>query len=295
MSKGLKKFRNWLIGSSKVSESSADQYIYTLRRAENLLGKPLLEAEESEINELLADMREGKILVDNELKKYSDKYIKLMKAAMKRFYKYHDSELEEKIEVEFEKWQPPSKDKLLDEDDFERVLANARTVEKALILTLYSTGARVSEIVGNKKRDVEPAKIENLDLDQELPGLAVEGKGGKTRYVHFLLKRKETLKALRNYIGFREAGPIFTFDRHRAWRLCKKAGDRVGVFPDSEKNLHPHLCRHMHATDLLLNYDFNIRVIQKDLGHSNLDITSGYLSVSPEDIRKEAEEKIGEK
>lgn len=74
--------------------------------------------------------------------------------------------------------------------------------------------------------------------------------------------------------------------------MCKKAGDGVDVFPGEEKNLHPHMLRHMHATDLLLEYEFNIRVIQKDLGHSNLDITSGYLSVSPEDIRKEAEEKI---
>jgi len=93
---------------------------------------------------------------------------------------------------------------------------------------------------------------------------------------------QETLK---NYIDLRETGPVFTFDRHRAWQLCKDVGDRVDAFPDSEKNLHPHMLRHMHATDLLLEYNFNIRVIQKDLGYSNLDITSGYLSVSLKDIR----------
>ncbi|KXA95797.1 hypothetical protein AKJ65_00580 [candidate division MSBL1 archaeon SCGC-AAA259E19] len=294
MSKGLEKFRNWLIGSSKVSESSAEQYVYTLRKAEKILDKPLLEAQESEINELLAEMREGEIEVGGEARGYSEKYIKLIKAALKRFFNYHDSGLADKIEVEFEKWQPPSRDKLLDKDTFEKVLRASSIVERALILTLYSTGARISEIVGNKKRGVEPAKIEDLDLEEEIPSLAVQGKGGKKRIVHFLLKRKQTLEALKNHIGFHEKGPIFDFDRHRAWRLCKKAGERVGAFPDSNKNLHPHMLRHMHATDLLLDYGFNIRVIQKDLGHSNLNITSGYLSVSPEDIRKEAEEKIGE-
>lgn len=292
MSKGLEEFRNWLFGSSRLSKSSATQYVYTLRRAEDLLEKPLLEARGREINELLAGMREGKTWKEGERRSYSEKYIKLVKAALKRFYGYHNSTLGDKIEVEFEKWQPPSRDQLLDKAKFEEVLENARPVERALILTLYSTGARISEIVGSRKRGVKPAMIEDIDSSQEIPFLTVMGKGGKTRIVHFLLRRRETIEAIQNYIGFRETGPIFPFDRHRAWRLCKRGGDRVDVFPDSERNLHPHMLRHMHATDLLLDFGFDIRVIQQDLGHSNLNITSGYLSVSPKDIRKEARKKI---
>lgn len=293
-SKGLRKFENWAKGSSRLSPSSATQYAYTLARAEDLLEKPLLEVNESEINRLLAKMKEGIKDPLGMTRQYSDKYIKLLKASLRRFYKYHDSPLGDKIEVEFEKWQPPTRDKLLSKGKFEDVLRNAKLVEKALILTLYSTGARISEIVGDRKRGVDPARMENLDLSEAIPSLAVQGKGGKTRYVHFLLKRDETIDSIRRYIYPQTKGAIFSFDRHRAWRLCKKAGDRVNVFPDSDRNLHPHMLRHMHATDLLLEYDFNIRVIQEDLGHSSLDITSGYLTVTPKDVRKEALEKIRE-
>lgn len=292
-SEGLERFAKWALGSSRLSATSAREYVYVLTRMEELLGEPLLEMDEQKISTLLARMREG-IGDGLEKKKYSDNYIKLAKNCLKRFYKYHGSELKDKIEVGWGKWQPPTRDKLLSDREFEEVIRNSDPTERALILTLYSTGARISEIVGDRKHGVEPARIEDLDRSEDIPFLYVVGKGGKKRILHFLLRRDEALGAISDYVEPRSKGPIFPFDRHRAWRLCKRAGDRAGVFLHSKRNLHPHMLRHMHATDLLLKYGFDIRVIQEDLGHSKLDITSGYLTISPKDIRKEAREKIPE-
>lgn len=148
--------------------------------------------------------------------------------------------------------------------------------EKALVETLYSTGCRVSEISG--------LDIEDIDFAE---GTAkVTGKGNKRRTV--FVNARATL-AIRQYIGSRISGPVFTGTKEPHDRLQKSGiekvvgeiGERSGI----GRKLHPHLLRHTFATDCLTR-GMAITGIQKVLGHSSINTTMVYARADMNDVHE---------
>jgi integrase/recombinase XerC len=154
--------------------------------------------------------------------------------------------------------------------------------DKALILTMYSAGLRISELVG----------LTLSCLEGDLSGARVMGKGNKERYVFFSDEAREALGAYlpgrasrikasaptdRLFIN-RKGGPISVPGVR--WIITKYA-ERSGL----EKNVHPHALRHSFATHLV-NSGCDVRLIQELLGHASLSTTQRYTHVDMERLKR---------
>jgi integrase/recombinase XerC len=149
--------------------------------------------------------------------------------------------------------------------------------DRAILETLYSTGVRVSELVG----------LDWNDVDFQLGIIRVVGKGSKERIVPI---GEMALKALRKYgdeqaIKWRRAakGQAPVFLNHRGGRITTRSVGRL-----VEKYLKaagiavrmgPHGLRHTFATHLL-NGGADLRVIQELLGHASLSTTQRYTHLN---------------
>lgn len=147
-----------------------------------------------------------------------------------------------------------------------------RLRDRAILELLYSSGLRVSELVG----------LNINQLDQDLGILKVMGKGRKERIVPVGEKAIHALKAYLERRGevAREA-PVFVNSRggrlttRSVARLIKKYTRHSHIF----RKVSPHTLRHTFATHLL-DAGADIREIQEMLGHSSLSTTQRYTHVS---------------
>jgi integrase/recombinase XerC len=149
--------------------------------------------------------------------------------------------------------------------------------DRAILEVLYSTGVRVSELVG----------LNWSDVDFQLGIVRVMGKGSKERIVPI---GEVALQALRDYgaeqgrkwlRAARGEAPVFL--NHRGGRITTRSVARI-----VEKYLRavgipvrmgPHGLRHTFATHLL-NGGADLRVIQELLGHASLSTTQRYTHVN---------------
>jgi len=149
---------------------------------------------------------------------------------------------------------------------------NKRFRDRAILELLYSSGLRVSELVGLNTNQVE------LDLGI----VKVMGKGRKERIVPVGMKAIEVLKAYLEERGMLMGDePIFVnslggrLTARSVGRLIKKYSRHSGIF----RKVSPHSLRHTFATHLL-DAGADIREIQEMLGHSSLSTTQRYTHVS---------------
>ncbi len=147
-----------------------------------------------------------------------------------------------------------------------------RSRDRAILELLYSSGLRVSELVGL-----------NLDqLNSDLGIVRVMGKGRKERIVPVGMKALEALKIYLEERGvLRGEDPIFInsfggrLTTRSVGRLIKKYTRHSGIF----RKVSPHSLRHTFATHLL-DAGADIREIQEMLGHASLSTTQKYTHVS---------------
>ena len=144
--------------------------------------------------------------------------------------------------------------------------------DRAILELLYSSGLRVSELVG----------LNLNQLDSDLGIVRVMGKGRKERIVPVGVKAIDALKAyLEGRGGLTGDGPIFInhtggrLTARTVGRLIKKYARHSGIF----RKVSPHSLRHTFATHLL-DAGADIREIQEMLGHSSLSTTQRYTHVS---------------
>jgi len=157
--------------------------------------------------------------------------------------------------------------------------------DAAILELLYSTGIRVSELVGLNVRDV--------DWSNET--IKVYGKGGKERIVPF---GKPARVALQRYIERRnECMTPATPARDRDALFFASRGKRIypeAVYLIAVKYISrvaelqkksPHVLRHTFATHLL-NRGADLRAVKELLGHESLSTTQIYTHVSVERLKK---------
>ncbi len=144
--------------------------------------------------------------------------------------------------------------------------------DQAILELLYSSGLRVSELVG----------LNSNHLDLDLGIVRVMGKGRKERIVPVGVKAIEVLNAYLEERGMPEGEkPIFInslggrLTARSVGRLIKKYSRHSGIF----RKVSPHSLRHTFATHLL-DAGADIREIQEMLGHSSLSTTQRYTHVS---------------
>jgi integrase/recombinase XerD len=160
----------------------------------------------------------------------------------------------------------------------------------ALLELLYSTGGRVSEIIGINVNDL--AKVES---DNEvIQTIKLRGKGAKERIVPI---GSFALSALDNYLvrvrpglvakNVKSDSALFLnsrggrLSRQSAWNIVLEAAKSSGL----EGKVSPHVFRHSYATHLL-DGGADIRVVQELLGHSSVTTTQIYTLVTIDKIRQ---------
>ena len=157
-----------------------------------------------------------------------------------------------------------------------------------LLELLYSTGARVSEVVGINLQDIYESTIG----DESIWVLKLRGKGGKERIVPLgsyaksaiddylvrcrptLLKRVNESALFLNVRGTR-------LSRVSAWEIVKRAAVKSGL----SSRVTPHIFRHSYATHLL-DGGADIRVVQELLGHASVTTTQIYTLVTIDKVRE---------
>ena len=165
---------------------------------------------------------------------------------------------------------------VLSMDEVERVFnAMVSLKHRAILMTAYAAGLRVSEVVSLRVSDIDSGRM-MMRIDQ--------GKGRKDRYVplanHLLVILREYWKAARpkEYLfpGKKEGRHITP---NTAYLACKRAMRDAGI----KKDCATHSLRHSFATHLL-EYGTDLRTIQILLGHRNLNTTAVYTHVSRKQI-----------
>ena len=169
-------------------------------------------------------------------------------------------------------------DRLLDDvpvgDSYRELLAYT------IVLTFYSTGMRLAELVG----------LNDDSIDFETRVIKVLGKGSKQRLIPFADELEEGLKT---YITRRDAevtrkSKAFFVDRHgeRVKRGTVQNSVRASLAKvTSMKKRSPHVLRHSFAT-AMLNNEAGLESVKKLLGHESLSTTEIYTHTTFEQLRR---------
>ena len=174
-------------------------------------------------------------------------------------------------------------------DRAEVVFAKRRKipVRDYLIIDLaLSTGLRVMEIAQLDCGDVF--------IQDDISSLLVRnGKCGKRRLVRF----SESLKDhLNEYILWKQnvgeptgpSDPLFLSSNtgcHLTTRAIQKAFKRIAVKAGLSSHYSIHCLRHTYACQLYKASSYNLRLVQKQLGHSSIHTTEVYADVMEPDIQ----------
>jgi integrase/recombinase XerD len=155
-----------------------------------------------------------------------------------------------------------------------RVIDGARGLkQRVLLMTAYSAGLRVGELVSLKITDIDAARM-TIRVKQ--------GKGGKDRYAilsHNLLTELRTYwrryrPSIWLFPNRAKNGPL---SRNEAWHIFNQAKKRAGI----KKGRGIHTLRACFATHLL-EAGVDLRSIQFLLGHNSILSTQRYLRLQPQ-------------
>jgi integrase/recombinase XerD len=160
--------------------------------------------------------------------------------------------------------------------------------DRAVLEILYSTGARVSELIS---LDVNDFMVVSL-IDSESRAMKLRGKGGKERVVplgsfakdaldDYLIRSRPNLlkKSSERALFLNQKGGRLT--RQSVWNIVLAAAQRAGI----TESVSPHSIRHSFATHLL-DGGADIRVVQELLGHSSVTTTQIYTLITIDRIRE---------
>ncbi len=148
--------------------------------------------------------------------------------------------------------------------------------DRAILETLYSTGIRVSELVG--------LNVEHVDLIGNIAKVA--GKGKKERLVPI---GDRALDSIRDYLGCRKHRSRALFLNKNGTRLSDRGIRNIMnkhiKATSLERDISPHVLRHSFATHLL-NRGADLRSVQELLGHVNLSTTQIYTHVTTDRLKE---------
>jgi tyrosine recombinase XerC len=278
----VEKFINYLKVERNSSAHTITNYSIDLRAFDVFLGdKEITTVDHLTLRRFLADMRS---------KNYSKRTVARKLASLRTFFKFLFREGLIKtnpataiITPKLDKPLPNILDvgkvaKLLEAPD-ERTLAGLR--DRAMLETLYSTGARVSELVA----------LDSDDVDFISGVVKLFGKGRKERIAPI---GEPALKAIKRYMDNRIGVKVKVKDKNAIFlnknggrltdRSVRRIFDKHIRASSIELKVSPHSLRHSFATHLL-DRGADLRSVQELLGHMNLSTTQIYTHVSTERLK----------
>lgn len=276
----VEKFINYLRIEKNASDHTIVNYTIDLKDFAKFLGETSVE----DVNYLFL----RKYLAGMKEKSYSKRTIARKLASLRSFFKflYREGHIKAnpssgiatpKLDKRLPVFLGPDEVSLLIESPGEKDAAGLR--DKAVMETLYSTGIRVSELVGMNLNDVD-----------FIGGVVkVFGKGRKERLAPI---GDKALRAIRNYLDKRGGARL-----NEKAVFLNKSGSRLmarSVREIMEKyikraslreGISPHTLRHSFATHLL-NRGADLRSVQELLGHMNLSTTQIYTHVTTQRLKE---------
>ena len=162
--------------------------------------------------------------------------------------------------------------------------------DQAMLELLYSSGARVSELIGINMNDLSTVQTD----DGEIRTLKLRGKGSKERIVplgSFASKAIDTYCVrIRPVLASRSSKPSTALflntrggriSRQSAWQMVLNSAKAAGI----TEHVSPHVFRHSYATHLL-DGGADIRVVQELLGHASVTTTQIYTLITIDKVRE---------
>lgn len=165
--------------------------------------------------------------------------------------------------------------------EIDRILVQAKDNDKnyLLISLLWQTGARISEILDVKVKDID-----------------FHGKALKLTTLKRRNKKQRVIPLQGHLIGIlgahvaakelKREDRVLHITRQRAFQIVKEAVLKAGL--DKER-AHPHIFRHSFAVNAVLQ-GVPILVIKNWLGHSNIQNTLIYMQILGSDTKQFYEE-----
>lgn len=169
-------------------------------------------------------------------------------------------------------------DELLDEKEWGDTFKDVRA--RAILIILYETGVRVSELTG----------LDDEDIDMAAGQLKVTGKRNKQRIVPF---GQELATAIGQYVSLRDqevarqtTALLVTdkgerMDRRQVYAIVRRYLSEVTTL----KKRSPHVLRHTFAT-AMLNNGAGLESVKNLLGHESLETTEIYTHTTFEQLKR---------
>lgn len=137
---------------------------------------------------------------------------------------------------------------------------------KIMMQFLWMTGARISEVVTIRKKDLD---FKNYVITIRW----LKNRKYNYRNIPLHPKLKDLLEIFTAQMN--QEDKVFNMSRQRAWTLVKRY-----------MNGHPHQFRHSFAVNWLRNGG-DVFILSRMMGHSRIDSTMEYLKIVPLDQGKE--------
>ena len=154
--------------------------------------------------------------------------------------------------------------------------------DKAMLECMYSTGIRVSELVGLNMEDVDFAGAV----------IKVRGKGRKERLAPM---GQSAIASIQKYLALRggvvkdalPTGPLFVnkHGQRLSTRSVRRKLDKYLIEAGLDPDISPHTLRHSFATHML-NHGADLRSVQELLGHQSLSTTQIYTHLTTSRIKQ---------
>ena len=159
--------------------------------------------------------------------------------------------------------------------------------DRAMLETLYSTGIRVSELVGLDVEDLDIAgealRVRGKGKKERLVPLGAHALGSITRYITMV---KADARFAQNWTDSRPSHPFFMnkHGKRLSSRSVRRKLDKYLIRVGLDPSISPHTLRHSFATHLLDN-GADLRSVQELLGHQSLSTTQIYTHLTSQRAR----------
>lgn len=288
----IQEYENYLKLERSLSANSVDAYVRDIVKL-----KQFLELREKDLNPLQVTLQELQDMVEwiNELGMSAFSQARII-SGLKSFYKFLIYEGEMDVDPTTLLEAPKLGRKLPDTlsiQEIDQILeaidhsTPEGTRNRAMLETLYSSGLRVSELIGLKTSNVH----------FEVGFLRVTGKGNKERLVpigrtalkHINIYREE----VRVHLDIKQGHEAFLFLNRRGRQLTRQMvftflKDLV-VKAGIKKTISPHTFRHSFATHLIEG-GADLRAVQEMLGHESITTTEIYTHLDRDYLRQVIQE-----
>lgn len=253
----------------RYSPSTVNTYRYMFREfLKYLYPKPLHQVTMEDIQQYHYEL----VVMKNLSRSYQNQSINAIK-----FYMEHVVGLD-RLKIELER---PKKQKklpvVLSQEEIQRLFACVTNRKhRAILMTIYSCGLRISEATELKLGDIDSNRME----------IRIRGaKGEKDRITMLSLVLLDNLRAY-----FREYRPeVYLFEgpgsRPYSPTSIRKILARAVKKANIKKHVVVHTLRHSFGTHLLEN-GTNLRYIQELMGHGSPKTTEIYTHVAQNDLHK---------